>query len=214
MNDNVDLQPYMNNPGLLAAVCRQVIDRLAAELDLGRRSAQDGELQKTLQAIAALERIGITPPAELLAKRDRLQANLPQAEHIQRTLRELLTELRAIVADLEARISSLPPRPQPRPSPRPRSRSPRTPMEVLKEQIILALQKLGGRAEAAAVVEEVGKQLEGRLTPGDLEWSEARQMYAWQHKTHWARYELTRDGVLSHNSPRGIWELAVHMRKS
>jgi len=87
-------------------------------------------------------------------------------------------------------------------------------MEVLKEQIVLALQKLGGKAEAAAVVEEVGKQLQGQLTPGDLEWSEARQLYAWQHKVHWARYYLTQEGILRREAPRGIWELAVHKGKS
>jgi len=80
-------------------------------------------------------------------------------------------------------------------------------MEILKKEIIKALQKLGGRGEIRQVMDEVGKQLEGKLTEGDLEWRESVKMYAWQHNVCWARYKMVQEGILRRDAPRGIWEL-------
>ena len=80
-------------------------------------------------------------------------------------------------------------------------------MKIFKEHIIMALRKFGGRAKMAEVIEEVGRQLEGKLLIGDVEWNESNKLYAWQHKTAWARFEMTQEGTLRSDSPRGIWEL-------
>ncbi len=83
---------------------------------------------------------------------------------------------------------------------------------MLREHIIRALKKLGGRARVADVFKELGRQLDGKLLPGDTEWREATNEYAWQNNVRWERYQMTRDGALRIGSPRGIWELSEDHR--
>ena len=66
---------------------------------------------------------------------------------------------------------------------------------------------MGGRARVADVIEEMGRQLKGKLLPGDLEWRESTNEYAWQNNAKWERYHMTQDGTLRSDSPRGYWEL-------
>ena len=59
----------------------------------------------------------------------------------------------------------------------------------------------------ADVIEEMGRQLEGKLLPGDLEWREATNEYVWQNNSKWERYRMTQDDTLRNDSPYGIWAL-------
>jgi hypothetical protein len=88
-----------------------------------------------------------------------------------------------------------------------RSRTPKTDKNVLRKHIIKALQTLGGRAKVPDVIEQMGRQLEDKLLPGDLEWRESTNEYAWQNNAKWERYSMTQDGTLRSDSPRGYWEL-------
>ncbi len=208
MADCSEMQLYVADPQRLLALCRQVVEHLKAMAGAAASAEKRRELKQVEEAITTMEKLGIKPPPELLAKRDRLLTEMRPPEEVQQALHYLQAEFANILSDLAMLTEpASPPTPKRQPVGKPH-RLPLTHMEVFKEQIINALRQLGGRAEAAAVVEQVGKQLQGRLTPGDLKWSAKRGMYAWQHKTHWARYELTRDGVLKGDSPRGIWELS------
>ena len=93
-----------------------------------------------------------------------------------------------------------------------RSQAPKTDKGVLREQIIQALRKLGGSARVAEVIEEMGRQLEGKLLPGDLEWRESTNEYVWQNNAKWARYRMTQDGTLRSDSSYGIWALTENPR--
>ena len=57
------------------------------------------------------------------------------------------------------------------------------------------------------MIEDMGRQLDGQLLPGDLEWRESTGEYAWQNNAKWERYKMTQDGTLRSDSPRGFWEL-------
>ena len=70
-----------------------------------------------------------------------------------------------------------------------------------------ALKKLGGKARVSDVIEEMGRQLEGKLLPGDSVWREATNECAWQNNAKWERFQMTQDGTLRRGSPRGVWEL-------
>ena len=88
-----------------------------------------------------------------------------------------------------------------------RSKSPKTPQRVLREHIVRALKKLGGKARVSDVIEEMGRQLAGKLLPGDSVWREATNECAWQNNAKWERFQMTQDGTLRRGSPRGVWEL-------
>ena len=75
----------------------------------------------------------------------------------------------------------------------------------VREQIFLALKKFGGSARTADVVEEIGRQLEARLLPGDMEWREATKEYAWQNNAKWERHRMVQDSALRKDSSYGIW---------
>jgi hypothetical protein len=53
----------------------------------------------------------------------------------------------------------------------------------------------------------MGRQLEGKLLPGDMEWRESANECVWQNNAKWERFHMTQDGLLRRGSPHGIWEL-------
>ena len=119
----------------------------------------------------------------------------------------MAAELAAILKDINTRLgrgSDPPTTKKPRGK---RSRTPKTDKKVLREYIIQALKRLGGRAKVSNVIEDMGRQLDGQLLPGDLEWRESTGEYAWQNNAKWERYKMTQDGTLRSDSPRGFWEL-------
>lgn len=77
----------------------------------------------------------------------------------------------------------------------------------MREQVVLALKQLGGKAKVSDVIEEMTRQLDGKLLPGDLVWRQATNEPAWQNNAKWERYQMVQDGVLRGDSPRGVWEL-------
>ncbi len=92
-------------------------------------------------------------------------------------------------------------------APRTGHQSTRTRQEAFREHIISALRRLGGSASVADVLEEMRRQLKGKLLPGDLEWRDSANEYIWQNNVRWERSRMTREGALRRDSPRGIWEL-------
>lgn len=70
---------------------------------------------------------------------------------------------------------------------RKRSRAAKTEMKDLREHIIRALNTLGGSGRVSDVIEEMGRQLEGKLLPGDMEWRESANQCVWQNNAKWER---------------------------
>lgn len=72
--------------------------------------------------------------------------------------------------------------------------------------ILRALAERGGSARPMEVVEAVGKELEDRLTPTDRETLPSGDV-RWRNRVRWARFHLSRDGLVDNKAPRGMWSL-------
>jgi hypothetical protein len=188
-------------------LCREVIDRLDAgspDVEIREKEAQ---LRAISKAIEQLEKTGIPVPETLRGEKTRLAADLGIKADAAQALNHLADEFEEILKDLKTRLgrglsTSAPKKPMAK-----RSYTPKTDRLVLREHIILALRSFGGRALGTEVVKEVGRQLEDKFLPGDLEWYESSKEHAWEKKTHWERYRMVKDGLMRSDSIRGYWEL-------
>jgi hypothetical protein len=206
MLNSADPNGLIRDPSKLIEICRAVIDRLLTN-DLRERQEKKEKFGNISVAINRLEKIGLPIPNELLIEKNRLKEELTYPSEGQKIIKYLSDEFKKLADELKEQLDQEDRIGRKRRSPGPRSYTPKTKMEILKKEIIKALQKLGGRGEIKQVMDEVGKQLEGKLTEGDLEWRESVKMYAWQHNVCWARYKMVQEGILRRDAPRGIWEL-------
>jgi len=204
---NQDIDRFVKDPNLLIELCRDVIDRIDCGSDNPKTGDIEAQLQEVSKAIEKLEKKGVPVPEALRAEKTRLVVELDSQIQSEQALKHLSVELHAIIKDLNARLengseATTPKKPRPK-----RSRSPKTNKKVLRRNIVKALRTLGGRAKVADVINEMGRQLKGKLLPGDLEWRKSTNEYAWQNNAKWERYRMTQDGTLRSDSPRGYWEL-------
>ena len=204
---NKDIDRFVKDPSHLIVLCRDVIDRI----DCGSNNADTGEkevqLREIAKAIEKLEKMGVPVPDALRAEKTRLAADLGTQSQSEQTLQHLADEFTEIVKELNARLGLCSVATNSKKPTTKRSRTPKTDKNVLRKNIIKALRTLGGRARVADVIEEMGRQLKGKLLPGDLEWRESTNEYAWQNNAKWERYHMTQDGTLRSDSSRGYWEL-------
>lgn len=74
--------------------------------------------------------------------------------------------------------------------------------------ILQALVNLGGSAKKGHVLSLVGQSMRDILKPVDYQTlSSKRGLLRWQNSAQWARNLMVKDGLLSANSPQGIWEI-------
>lgn len=205
-NDN-NIDRFVKDPNLLIELCREVIDQIDSGSDDSKAAEKEAQLREIAKAVEKLEKMGIPVPDALRGEKTRLAAGLGIQAQAEQAMHHLADEMEAILKDLNTRLgrgSDPPTTKKPRGK---RSRTPKTDKKVLRKYIIQALKKLGGRARVSDVIEEMGRQLEGKLLPGDMEWRESTSEYAWQNNAKWERYKMTQDGTLRSDSPRGYWEL-------
>jgi hypothetical protein len=208
MSKDSDIERFAKDPSLLVELCREVIDKIDAGSDDARVEEKETQLREISRTIERLDKTGVAVPDVLRAEKTRLAADLGIKAEAAQALSRLAEEFEEMLKDLKARLGrAASPTVNNKKKPRPRSRSPRTDMKIFKEHIIFALLKFGGRAKATEIIEEVGKELKDKFLPGDLEWNERNKLFAWQHKTQWARFQLTQDGTMRSDSRRGYWEL-------
>ena len=212
MSRDIDIGRFTKDPGLLIELFREVIDRIDCVPDDARTSEKEAQLREIAKAVEKLEKMGVPVPDALRAEKTRLAVELGSQTQAEQTLQHLAKELDGIIKDLNTRLghdSDTPNAKKPRTK---RSRSPKTDKKVLRKNIIKALRSLGGRAKVADVIKEMGRQLEGKLLSGDLEWRKSTNEYAWQNNAKWERYSMTQDGTLRSDSQRGYWELCEEQR--
>ncbi len=73
--------------------------------------------------------------------------------------------------------------------------------------ILEALVELGGSAETEVVLERVYQKMQGVLNEFDLERLPSGGDFRWRNTARWVRLRLVKEGLLSSNSPFGIWEI-------
>lgn len=210
MSNRADIDRFVKDPSLLIELCREVIEQIDNGPDDPKAGEKEAQLREIAKAVEKLEKMGVAVPDALRAEKTRLAAEFGIQTEAFQALKTLAEELGKIVKDVKARLSRGPS--DPKKSRGKRSRSPKTDKRVLRKHIIKALKKFGGRVKVADVIEEMGRQLEGKLLPGDFEWRESTRDYAWQNNAKWERYSMTKDGTLRSDSQRGYWELSEDKR--
>lgn len=83
-----------------------------------------------------------------------------------------------------------------------------TPRKAYYPLILKALEEMGGRGRMNPILDRVYALAKPMLNAADREplKSDPRTP-RWRRSAQWARYEMTRQGLLNPNSPYGIWEI-------
>ena len=204
--DAIDIARFVKDPSTLVELCREVIDQLDESSDVAAVAEQEAQLRAVAKAVEQLEKSGVAVPDPLRAEKTRLIASLAVHADALEALGQLADEFQDILRDLRDRLGRNAGLPEGKPRGK-RSKLPKTPQKILREHIVSALKKLGGKARSSEVIEEMGRELECKLLPGDTVWREATKECAWQNNAKWERFQMTQDGALRRGSPRGIWEL-------
>lgn len=211
MTDQRDVDRYVKDPSLLVDLCREVIEQLDSGDDSSEMDAMEAQLREISRTVERLERSSVPVPDVLRAEKTRLAAALCDKTGTA-ALHHLTEEFDEILKDLRTRLGQTGSNTKRKRSRSKLSRSPKTDKKVLREQIIRALKKSGGRARLADVIEDMGRHLKGKLLPGDLELRQDGKTIAWINNAQWERLRMVRDGILSSDSPNGIWELTEDYR--
>lgn len=90
----------------------------------------------------------------------------------------------------------------------------KTPEERFRRPILEALVELGGRAAVSDVLSMVAKKLQGVLNQYDWELLPSNRAVRWKNTAQWCRNDMVKEGLLSGNSPKGIWEISEAGRKA
>jgi len=81
---------------------------------------------------------------------------------------------------------------------------------LAEEQYVLplltVLNERGGAAPANEVIKAVGERLRDRFTPTDMD-SLPSGAIRWQKRVQFVRLQLIEEGLLTKDSPRGVWAL-------
>jgi hypothetical protein len=209
MNDSGDIEKYIESPESLLALCQDIVNKLDQKRKGSDLDVQERQLREISNTIDKLERAGVSVPDELRALKTGLLAKLSVREETRITLENLADGFEAILKDMGRLIEkdNTGKTITRRTYQGSRSKKPKTDRHLLRQEIIKALQKFGGRAQVHRVLEEMEKQLNGRLLPRDLE-SLKDGSIVWQNSAQWERFHMIKEGILKDNSPHGIWELS------
>ena len=206
MNNGNDIADFVKDPSKLVELCRGVIDQLDATSEDVAVAEQEAQLCVIAKAIEQLEKSRVGVPDPLRAEKTRLAAALAVHADAKQALAQLADEFQDILNDLRVQLAQNTTTTEGKLGGK-RQKLSKTPSAVLREHILQALNKLGGRGRVREVIEEITRQLEGKLLPGDTVWREATNEPAWHNNVKWERFQMTQDGALRRGSPRGIWEL-------
>jgi len=207
MRQDIDVERFVKDPSLLIEVCSAVIDRIWDELDDQKIGQEETQLREIARAIDKLERLGVPVPDALRAEKTRLAADLAKRTRPTELLGQLCVELESLAGQLKKRFGQDAKKPNRKVTRRKRSKSPKTNREILRQSILQALTRFGGRARARQVLQDVEEQLSGRLLPGDFEICQDGRSLYWKKNTQWERLRMINEGILRSDSPRGFWEL-------
>ena len=73
---------------------------------------------------------------------------------------------------------------------------------------------MGGKVEMKEVLKKVKDKMKHKLNQYDFEGLPSNPAQErWENTAQWCRNTLVKEGLLSSNSPRGIWEITSEGRK-
>ncbi len=89
----------------------------------------------------------------------------------------------------------------------------RTLQSAFREPILRVLLQLGGGGRVGYVLDEVGAEMNDILNEIDKRRLESGNDVRWRNAAQWERAVMVKEGLLSSESPRGMWELTENGRK-
>lgn len=90
----------------------------------------------------------------------------------------------------------------------------RTPEAAFRIPILESLLELGGRAKMKEVLKKVEEKMKDKLNSYDMEGLPSNpSQRRWENTAQWCRNTMVKEGLLSSNSPRGIWEITQEGEK-
>lgn len=89
----------------------------------------------------------------------------------------------------------------------------RTPEENFRIPILETLNEFSGKADINDVLKKVYEKMRDKLNNYDLERLSSGTQKRWENATQWCRNTLVSEGLLSSDSPRGIWEITNEGKK-
>lgn len=206
MGHEIDIKRFLKEPTLLIELCREIIDNLDVKKD-PEAEEKETQLREISRTIERLDKAGVQIPEVLRGEKTRLAAALGSNAEASQILNQFIAGFEGILKDLKAHCNR---GKNHEGAKKLRCRgfsSNRTSNKVLRENIIRALQKLGGQAARANIFKEMAHQLDGKLLPGDLELHGRSNKYEWMYRSEWECTNMRKDGLVRTDSPRGIWEL-------
>jgi len=97
-----------------------------------------------------------------------------------------------------------------------KSRIPRgekTPESAFRIPILDALIQLGGRGRVRDILKIVGDKMKDILKPVDYDLLPSKNSVRWQNTARWERFTMVKEGLLSSDSPQGVWEITEKGRE-
>ncbi len=89
----------------------------------------------------------------------------------------------------------------------------KTSQQEFRIPILKALIKLRGRGTMKDVLKIVKEEMKDKLKPIDFEFLPSGKSIRWENTARWERFNMVEDGLLSSNSPKGIWEITEKGKK-
>jgi restriction system protein len=89
----------------------------------------------------------------------------------------------------------------------------RTPQSAYRIPILEVIEELGGSARANKVLAKVGRRMRASFRSSDQQ-RISSGLPRWKNAAMWERKAMVDDGLLSAESPRGIWELTLKGKES
>jgi hypothetical protein len=148
----------------------------------------------------------IQAPEELVKLRTSLSQKVNDSEEVEKVVKELEEELSSLHIKIRDNFRTNSSHVSLGRSPRRRRASEdQIPLEVLRENILFALDELGGGAKAGRVLDQMEKALKDKLKPNDFVLTATRQP-SWRSRACLERKKMAREGILK--PAAGFWELA------
>lgn len=139
-----DIKPFLDNPSLLAETFREVIETLDSSGEDDVMREKEAQLREIAKSIERLEKAGVSVPDVLRGEKIRLATELAVQSEGLAVMNRLADEMDEVLQDLKERIGRGASTNGKSKARRKRSTSPRTGNDVLREQVLRALKKLGG----------------------------------------------------------------------
>ena len=89
----------------------------------------------------------------------------------------------------------------------------RTPEDDFRIPILETLIEFNGKAEMNDVLKKVSEKMKEKLNKFDMEKLPSNPQKRWENTAQWCRNTMVNEGLLSSDSPRGIWEITAEGKK-